>query len=118
VVVAGVSAAAYCDNNLHAEERLIARALDAGFQEKQATVGGATVNYAEGPGNGPALVLVHGQGMEWEDYASVLPELSKRYHVFAIDCCGHGESGHDIHYEHTVVFADAIDQAAANAAFL
>ncbi len=95
VVVAGVSAAAYCDNNLHAEERLIARALDAGFQEKQATVGGAAVNYAEGPGNGPALVLVHGQGMEWEDYASVLPELSERYHVFAVDCFGHGESAHD-----------------------
>ncbi len=95
VVVAGVSVGVYCDNNLHAEERLIARALDAGFQEKQATVDGATVNYAEGPDNGPALVLVHGQGMEWEDYASVLPELSKCYHVSAVDCFGHGESAHD-----------------------
>ena len=53
VVVTGISAA-YCDNNLHAEERLIARALDVGFQEKQTTVNGATVNYAEGPNNGPA----------------------------------------------------------------
>ncbi|HAM16584.1 MAG TPA: alpha/beta hydrolase, partial [Eggerthellaceae bacterium] len=69
--------------------------LDAGFQEKQATVGGATVNYGEGPDNGPALMLAHGQGMEWEDYASVLPVLSERYHVFAVDCFGHGESAHD-----------------------
>ena len=54
-----------------------------------------TLNYAEGPDNGPALVLVHGQGMQWEDYARVLPELAKRYHVFAVDCFGHGESAHD-----------------------
>ena len=55
----------------------------------------AVVNYAEGPDNGPALVLVHGQGMQWEDYARVLPDLAQRYHVFAVDCFGHGESSHD-----------------------
>ena len=96
LVLAGVIAGiVYCDNNLHGEERLISKALDAGFVEKQATVNGATINYGEGPDNGPALLLIHGQGMEWEDYASVLPELSKRYHVFAIDCFGHGGSAHD-----------------------
>ena len=67
VVGAGVAVGVYCDNNLHAEERMISKALDSGFTEKQATVNGATINYAEGPNNGPALVLVHGQGMEWED---------------------------------------------------
>ena len=85
----------YRDNNLHAEQRMIERAYSAGFVEKQATVSGATINYAEGPDNGPALLLVHGQGMEWEDYASVLPKLSAHYHVFAVDCFGHGESEHD-----------------------
>ena len=95
VVVAGVAAAIYCDNNLNGEKRLIERAIDAGFVEKQATVNGATINYGEGPDNGPALLLVHGQGVEWEDYAAVLPELAKRYHVFAVDCFGHGESAHD-----------------------
>ena len=57
--------------------------------------GNAVINYAEGPNNGPALVLVHGQGMQWEDYARVLPQLAKTYHVFAVDCFGHGESTHD-----------------------
>ena len=95
VVAAGIAIGLYCDNNLHAEQRLIDRAFNAGFVEKQAAVKGVTVNYAEGPDNGPALLLVHGQGMEWEDYASVLPELAKRYHVFAVDCFGHGESAHD-----------------------
>ena len=95
VIVAAIAIGVYCDGNLHTEERLIKRALDAGFAEKQATVNGATINYAEGPASGPALLLIHGQGMEWEDYATVLPELAKRYHVFAIDCFGHGESAHD-----------------------
>ena len=63
--------------------------------EGSARSAAAVVNYAEGPDNGPALVLVHGQGMQWEDYARVLPDLAQRYHVFAVDCFGHGESSHD-----------------------
>lgn len=96
LAMGAVGAFVYCDDNLHGDERTIARAFDAGFVEKQATVGGATINYAEGPNNGPALLLIHGQGMEWEDYATVLPDLAKRYHVFAIDCFGHGESERDL----------------------
>lgn len=101
IALAAVSAFAagailiYRDNNLHAEERLIAKTYEVGFCEKKAEVDGSTINYVEGPSNGPALMLIHGQGVEWEDYASVLPELAKRYHVFAIDCFGHGESAHD-----------------------
>ena len=94
-VVAAGAILVYRDGNLHTEERLIAKAYEAGFSEKQTEVDGATINYAEGPNSGPALLLIHGQGVEWEDYASVLPELAKRYHVFAIDCFGHGESAHD-----------------------
>lgn len=30
--------------------------------------------------------FVHGQGMQWEDYAHALPDLAQRYHVFAVDC--------------------------------
>ena len=95
VAVAAGVILVYRDNNLHTEERLIAKAYEAGFFEKQAEVDGSTINYAEGPSNGPALLLIHGQGMEWEDYASALPELAKRYHVFSVDCFGHGESAHD-----------------------
>lgn len=94
-IVAAVAVVAYRDHNMHAEGRIISRAYEAGFTEKQAIVDGAVINYAEGPDNGPVLLLVHGQGMEWEDYASVLPELSIRYRVIAVDCFGHGESLHD-----------------------
>lgn len=93
--IAGSAVAVYADKNLRTEERLIKKAREAGFIEKQAVIDGHTLNYAEGPNNGPALMLVHGQGVEWEDYASMLPELAKNYHVFAVDCFGHGESEHD-----------------------
>lgn len=31
----------------------------------------------------------------WEDYALVMPELSKNWHIYAVDEYGHGESEHD-----------------------
>ncbi|MBM7601102.1 pimeloyl-ACP methyl ester carboxylesterase [Virgibacillus halotolerans] len=66
----------------------------AGFTEKQMKLKDGTIlNYGEGPSNGKIpLLLIHGQGMNWEDYAKVLPGLSKHYHVYAVDCHGHGES--------------------------
>ena len=70
--------------------------IKAGFEEKQATLpDGSVINYAEGPNNGDALLLIHGQTGAWESYTSVLPELSKKRHVFAVDCYGHGKSTHD-----------------------
>lgn len=95
VAAAAIALAVYVDGNRHGEEHELAKAQAAGFAERQTVVDGATVNYAEGPNNGPALLLVHGQGMQWEDYARVLPDLATRYHVFAVDCFGHGESEHD-----------------------
>lgn len=84
-------------SNLHpVDERYMEETLQAGFLEKKAALqDGSVVNYGEGPNNGPALLLIHGQMVTWEDYASVLPELSKKFHVFAADCYGHGESNHD-----------------------
>lgn len=72
----------------------IQKMYKAGFQEKQITLkNGTQLNYGEGPKNGKTpLVLIHGQGMTWEDYAKVLPTLKNHYHVFAIDCHGHGKS--------------------------
>lgn len=72
------------------------KTIKAGFEEKQVTLpDGSVINYAEGPDNGEALLLIHGQTGAWEDYAMVLPDLSENYHVFAVDCYGHGSSTHD-----------------------
>lgn len=84
----------YFYNNITYMEKPIKKMYQAGFVEKQVKLSDGTIlNYGEGPNNGKTpLLLIHGQGMTWEDYAKVLPELSEHYHVFAVDCHGHGES--------------------------
>lgn len=65
-------------------------------QEKQVTLpGGSIINYGEVMNDKPALLLIHGQMSTWEDYALVMPELSKNWHIYAVDVYGHGESSHD-----------------------
>jgi len=72
------------------DEKIISRA---GFIEKQIILpDGTLLNYGEGPDNGPSLLLIHGQATDWKNYVKVLPVLSKHYHVFAVDCHGHGKS--------------------------
>ena len=92
-----VLAISFVYNNLNYNDEFARRVktetMKAGFSEKQVALEDGTVlNYAEGPKNGPALLLIHGQGVSWEDYSTVLPELSKHFHIYAIDCHGHGES--------------------------
>lgn len=65
----------------------------AGFAERQFDTGEVTLNYVEGPANGPQLVLLPGQTMPWQSYTKVLPALARHFHVFAVDVRGHGRSG-------------------------
>lgn len=86
--VAGV----YVFNNLTSFDRDMAAVSKAGFVEKQTMIDGHRLNYGEGPDNGPALLLIHGHIVDWKNYAKVLPELATSFHVFAVDCYGHGAS--------------------------
>lgn len=71
----------------------VRRAEREGFVEKRLVVReGLVFNYAEGPRGGIPLLLVHGQGMRWQDYGPVLPALASEYHVVAVDCHGHGKT--------------------------
>jgi pimeloyl-ACP methyl ester carboxylesterase len=63
------------------------------FQEKTFNQRDISLNYAEGPATGPALVLLHGGSARWQSWDSILPQLSQRWHVFAPDLRGHGKSG-------------------------
>jgi pimeloyl-ACP methyl ester carboxylesterase len=65
---------------------------DSGIAEKTVQVGGVNFDYAEGPDNGPALLLLHAQTLDWYTYSEVLPELSTKFHVFAVDYPGHGKT--------------------------
>lgn len=69
------------------------KASSLGLEEKQFNLkSGNVINYVEGPKNGPAILLLHGQMVDWKDYRTIFPELVKKYHVFALDYYGHGKS--------------------------
>lgn len=51
------------------------------------------VHYAEGPDNGPPLVLLHGLTWRWQVFLPLLPALTETWHVFVPDLRGHGRSG-------------------------
>lgn len=88
--------ARYLYNNVHYDESFMSKVDQAGYENKQVSLPDSSIiSYGEGPGNGPALLLIHGQTVAWEDYDTVLPELSKSFHVYAVDCYGHGESSHE-----------------------
>ncbi|MFY9662418.1 MAG: alpha/beta fold hydrolase, partial [Terriglobales bacterium] len=66
---------------------LVERTFDIG--EGQLAV---RLNYAEGPAAGPPLVLLHGLGRRWQVFLPLIPALSMRWHIFAVDLRGHGKS--------------------------
>jgi pimeloyl-ACP methyl ester carboxylesterase len=56
------------------------------------TSGDALLNYARGPSAGPPLLLLHGVLRCWQDFLPVIPTLSYRWQVDALDFRGHGRS--------------------------
>ncbi len=94
IIVLGVVYAIRNINYDYSGEKFLKnKASKLGIEEKKFKLSdGSVINYAEGPNNGDKIVLLHGQNVDWKDYRSVLPELTKNYHVFAIDYYGHGKS--------------------------
>jgi pimeloyl-ACP methyl ester carboxylesterase len=64
----------------------------AGFVEHRFDARAVHLNYAEGPDHGPPLVMVHGLGRRWQVFYPLFPALSGRWHIFAPDLRGHGQS--------------------------
>ena len=63
------------------------------LQEKIFNTGMVSLNYAEGQSKGPPLVLLHGIPGRWQEFLPLLPALSMRWHIYALDLRGHGKSG-------------------------
>ncbi len=98
IILTGALAAfgLYWHHNIHWYDRYEKALKQVRAQEKQVTLpGGNVINYGEAANDRPPLLLIHGQMSTWEDYALVLPALSKNWHVYAVDVYGHGESSHD-----------------------
>lgn len=53
------------------------------------------LNYYEIKNDKQPLVLIHAQGVDSTSFENVWTRLSEKYHIYAVDCCGHGKSLHD-----------------------
>ena len=69
---------------------------------------GVELNYAEGPDNGPPLLLVHGTGNRWQAFLRHIPELAQRWHIYAVDLRGHGGSGRAPEYGFGFYYDDIV----------
>ncbi len=64
------------------------------IQHHTADLGGVNIHYAEAPGGGRPLLLLHGITGSHDTYVGLIPELAKTWHVYAPDLRGHGVSSH------------------------
>lgn len=108
-LIGGIAVLWYRNRNLNMFTRQLRAVYKAGYQDQSVTINGGTIAYLEGPDNGPALLLIHGQAGDKLNYAPTLPELARSFHVFAIDCYGHGQSSHDpVKYTNIIMGQDLL----------
>jgi pimeloyl-ACP methyl ester carboxylesterase len=65
--------------------------LGSDFVSETASVNGTAIHYVRG-GRGPTLVLLHGFPQNWYEWRRIMPRLSKRFTVVAVDLPGVGGS--------------------------
>jgi pimeloyl-ACP methyl ester carboxylesterase len=63
-------------------------------REESFDTGGVKINYLDaGSPSADPLVMLHGGAWCWQEYLSLIPTLSRRWHVHALDLRGNGDSG-------------------------
>jgi pimeloyl-ACP methyl ester carboxylesterase len=63
-------------------------------QEKFFDTGKVKINYLDyGSTSVEPLVMLHGGAWCWQEYLSLIPSLSQRWHIYALDLRGNGRSG-------------------------
>jgi pimeloyl-ACP methyl ester carboxylesterase len=76
----------------------------AGIESRTVQVGGHRVHYlAEGPANGPVVVLVHGLGANAEYWSNLAPSLAQSgFRVYIPDLLGYGRSEQPADFSYSV----------------
>ncbi|HIF72389.1 MAG TPA: hypothetical protein EYQ61_07540 [Dehalococcoidia bacterium] len=69
------------------------RLLLDGFTHHTVNTGEVEIGYSVGPGNGPAMLLLHGMSSRRDGFMHVTGILSEKHKVFMMDQRGHGYSG-------------------------
>ncbi|RZU38131.1 triacylglycerol lipase [Fluviicoccus keumensis] len=65
----------------------------AGLQTRTVMVDGINAAYSEGgPANGPKVLLIHGFSGSRDNWNRVAHQLTRKYHVYALDLPGHGDT--------------------------
>ncbi len=62
------------------------------LEEKLYQRGKIKLNYAEGPDNGPAFLLLPAYDNRWQSYSSIIPQIAANTHLYALDTRGRGGS--------------------------
>lgn len=65
------------------------------MNEKYYNNNGVKLKYYEVVNHLQPLVIIHAQGVDGKNYAHVAKQLSKRFHIYSVDCYGHGGSAHN-----------------------
>ncbi len=65
------------------------------YLQKEMFIDGQKLHYYEIGSAGEPLIMIHAQGVDALSYENVWKPLSKSYHIYAVDCPGHGYSTHD-----------------------
>lgn len=63
--------------------------------EKMYEKPGIRLKYYEIQNSLQPLVLIHAQGVDGQSYGNVAKRLSQKFHIYSIDCYGHGGSAHN-----------------------
>jgi pimeloyl-ACP methyl ester carboxylesterase len=71
------------------------------LQEHFFHTGKINLNYAEGPDNGPPLVLLHGGSTRWQGFTDFIGPFVDDWHIYAPDMRGHGKSDH-VPYQYSI----------------
>lgn len=69
---------------------------------------GIVLNYYEIKNNLTPIVLLHAQGVDAGSFEPVYTKLSKRFHIYSVDCYGHGKSLHDAAKYNVVDIGNAV----------
>ncbi len=62
-------------------------------REKFFDTGKVRINYLDYGCSVEPLVMLHGGAWRWQEYLSLIPSLSQRWHIYALDLRGNGRSG-------------------------
>lgn len=76
--------------------------------EKRYGKGEIDLNYSEGPDAGPSVLFLHGLTDRWQFFLPVMPAMTQRWHVYALDFRGHGASKHTPPYRYLDHINDTI----------